>query len=159
MPTSVPIRVLCVEDNKYVADAIERKLCDDDRFEYVGWASNRNQVESALGNNPPAVVCLDYNIPGLDTIDLIKLIGLRSPGTRVMMLSGDSRESVVDQAVKAGAWGYLSKAECSADIVSAIWRVAHGEFVLSSHVLATAPPKEPTKPSGKGFMSWWSRNK
>lgn len=125
-----PVRVLCVEDNKLVADAMKRKLDPADGFEWVGWASNVDELIAAAARTPPDVVCMDLDIPGQDTFAMIRRLGQAAPSARVLVLSGHVRTDYIDRALDAGAWGYLSKGEDSAVIVDAIRRVAAGEFVL-----------------------------
>ena len=129
MPIS-PIRVLCVEDNELVADAIGRKLARDERFEWLGWVSTGPALLDAAVVLRPDVVCMDLDIPGQDTLEMIRALKLKCPATRVLILSGHLREDYVNQTVEAGASGYLSKAEESRLIIETIRRIAAGEFVL-----------------------------
>ncbi|MFO0832307.1 MAG: response regulator transcription factor [Phycisphaerales bacterium] len=133
---SAPIKVLCMEDNELVADAIGRKLKRDERFEWLGWVSTGPALASAVVERKPHVVCMDLDIPGQNTVDIIRDLRNHNPGTRVLVLTGHLREDFVNQTIDAGAWGYVSKAEESRVIVDSIHRVAKGEFVLGKLTLA-----------------------
>lgn len=147
-PTAVAsqIRVLCMEDNELVADAIGRKLRYDTRFEWLGWVNTAASLMSALQDRKPHVVCMDLDMPGQDTVELIRDMRTLSPATRVLVLTGHVREEFVNRTVDAGAWGYISKAEESRVIVDSIHRVAQGEFVLGKLTLAECgtPPRRPS---------------
>jgi DNA-binding NarL/FixJ family response regulator len=136
-----------MEDNELVADAIGRKLTRDERFEWLGWVSTRAELISAVVERKPDVICMDLDIPGQDTLELIRDLRSQSPTTRVLVLTGHLREDFVNRTVDAGAWGYLSKAEESRVIVDSIRRVAKGEFVLGKLTLAEcgSPPRPPAR--------------
>jgi two-component system, NarL family, invasion response regulator UvrY len=134
--TSSPIRVLCVEDNELVADAIGRKLSKDLRFQWLGWVSTKSELLDKARESTPDVVCMDLDIPGQDTIEMIRDLKAVAPSSRVLVLTGHVREDYVNKTVDAGAWGYLSKAEESRVIIESIRRIAAGEFVLGRLTLA-----------------------
>lgn len=131
-----PIRVLCVEDNELVADAIGRKLAKDPRFEWLGWVNNQSSLLKQAAEQGPHVVCMDLDMPGQDTVEMIRQLKQTCPATKILILTGHVREEYVNRTVDAGASGYLSKAEESRVIVESIRRIAAGEFVLGRLTLA-----------------------
>lgn len=139
MPVA-PVRVLCVEDNELVADALARKLTRDPDFEWLGWVRDSVELMRVTTDRNPHVVCMDLDVPGQDTLGMIRQLAEQAPNTRVLILTGHLREDLVNKAVDAGAWGYLSKAEDSRVIVDSIKRVAAGEFVLGRLTLAEFHP-------------------
>jgi DNA-binding NarL/FixJ family response regulator len=143
-----PIRVLCVEDNELVADAIGRKLAKDNRFKWLGWVNTAPALLDAAIELKPDVVCMDLDLPGQDTLDMIRALKLKSPGSRVLILTGHLREEFVNKTVDAGARGYLSKAEESRVIIESIRRIAAGEFVLGKLTLAECDNR-PRSPGGR----------
>lgn len=126
------IRVLHVEDNQLVAEAIARKLEGDTQFEWLGWVHSFEGLKDAVGRCSPTVVCMDLQMPSLDPFAMILWLRDHVPSTRVLMITGHVREDQIDKALSAGAWGYLSKGEESSVIVDGIRRVAAGEFVLGT---------------------------
>ena len=134
--SSRAIRVMCVEDNELVAEAIGRKLSKDARFEWLGWVNNQASLLGEARQTCPDVVCMDLDIPGQDAISMIRALKDACPESRVLILTGHVREEYVNRTVDAGAWGYLSKAEESRVIVESIRRIAAGEFVLGKLTLA-----------------------
>lgn len=161
--TPSPVRVLCVEDNQLVADAISRKLEGDSRFQWLGWVDTAEALYETVSRTPPDVVCMDLDIPGQDTFAMVRGLGERCPSARVLMLSGHVRQDLIDNAVSAGAWGYLSKGEESRVIVDGLRRVAEGEFVLGTIAregfhgpLPTDPPAPDREPAGEPPRSGWN---
>lgn len=124
-----PIKLVCVEDNRLVGDAIGRKLALDPDFHWMGQVGTAEELYGKLTPVPPDVVCMDLEMPGQDAFAMIRELARRSPTTRVIILTGHMNSSYVDEAIDAGAWGYISKGEESRFIVDAFRRVARGEFV------------------------------
>lgn len=125
-----PIRVLCVDDNDLVVDAIGVKLSLAGGFEWLGQLNDATDLAGEVQRRRPDVVLLDIDMPGRDPFDALVELTDRCPTVRVLMFSGHIRGELIDRAIDAGAWGYLSKHEETESIVTAIRRVASGEFVL-----------------------------
>jgi len=125
-----PIKVLCVEDNQFVADAIARKLQSHAGFEWLGTVSTLDDLLAKVETVQPDVVCMDYSLPGQDPYLMMKMLDQKCPSARVLMLTGHVSHDLIERAIAEGAWGYLSKAEDSRTIFESIGRVAGGEFVL-----------------------------
>jgi DNA-binding NarL/FixJ family response regulator len=129
-----PISVLSVEDNLLVSDALERKLAGDARFVFLGAVSTLADLRAKSLGHPPMVVCMDYHIPGQDAVAMIRMLRDEAPQARVLVLSGGLGHDTIKAVVDAGAWGYITKADESREIVDALFQVAQGKFVLGSNV-------------------------
>lgn len=127
---SEPIRVLCVDDNDFVAEAIERKLRREPGFQWAGWLPDTLDLTDRVKRSGADIVLLDVDIPGRDSFEALAELSAAAPEVRVIMLSGHVRSDFIDRAVEAGAWGYLSKGEENDVILDAIRRVAGGGFAL-----------------------------
>lgn len=130
-----PIGVLSVEDNQLVADVLARRLATDSRFRWLGCVSDVNGLLAAVSADPPDVVCMDVDVPGQDPFAMIRALAEHCPSARVLMLSGHTQTRLIEEAMEAGAWGYLSKADQPAVIVDNICRVARGELAFSEQTL------------------------
>lgn len=129
---SKSIKVLCVDDNDFVAEAIERKLRREPGFEWAGWLPDTTNLTERVRESGTEVVLLDVDIPGRDSFEALAELSSAEPSIRVIMLSGHVRSDYIDRAVEAGAWGYLSKGEENDVILGAIRRVAEGGFALGN---------------------------
>jgi DNA-binding NarL/FixJ family response regulator len=125
-----PIKVVSVEDNPLVGEAIGRKLKGNPDFEWLGWVDNAQALYDIAQNSAPDIVCMDLDMPGQDAFEMIRELQNVSPHSRVLILSGHVNADFIDQAVNAGAWGYLSKAEDSRIIVDTFRQIAAGNFVI-----------------------------
>jgi DNA-binding NarL/FixJ family response regulator len=131
---SRPTRVLCIDDNRWIGESIERILRAHPDMEWSGWLPGAAGLDEAMAARSPNIVLLDIDIPGEDSFLILESIGRTHPDVRVVMLSGHVRAEYVDRALVAGAWGYISKNEDTSVIVSAIRQAMVGETALSPAV-------------------------
>lgn len=125
-----PIRVLCVDDNRLVADALEQRLRMDPRFAWAGWTEEAAELVAHVERTVPDLVLLDIDMPGADPFAALQRLTDRHPRVRVVMFSGHVKQDFIDRSIHAGAWGYLSKNESTEVILATLLRVHAGEFVL-----------------------------
>ncbi len=100
--------VLIIEDEEVLARK-EAKYLSMDGFDVrVAHSAEQGLVE--LEAFKPDTVVLDYNLPGaMDGLECLRRIGLQNPGVRVIMVTGHGNERIAVDAMKAGAYDYLSK--------------------------------------------------
>lgn len=133
------IRVLCVDDNRLVGEAIERAVRQvGPPLAWAGWAANADRLLETIRETRADVVLLDVDMPGVEPIGRLAEISEMDNATpaRVVMLSGHVRPDHINRAIEAGAWGYLSKHQPMDALLQAIRRVHAGEFMLSPEVQA-----------------------
>jgi DNA-binding NarL/FixJ family response regulator len=119
------IRVLCVDDNPLVADAVATRLRLAGGFDCVGHLPDASALVREAMRLKPHVVLMDLDMPGAEPFEMMRDLSTIYPDARVLILSGHVRRELLD-----GAWGYLSKNDDAETLVAAIRRVADGEFVL-----------------------------
>lgn len=124
------ITVLLVEDHTLVRQGFRRLLEDDPDILVVGEASEADEAIRLAGSLTPRVVMMDCALPGKSGLAALRGILDRSPGTAVLMLSMHSEQTLVRQALEAGARGYILKDALDLDLAQAVKRAAAGETVL-----------------------------
>ena len=129
-----PIRVLCVDDNDFVAEAIQRRLRRETEFEWLGWLPDAAALIPEVRARKPHVVLMDIDMPGKDSFEALRELAAACPEARVIMLSGHVRKELIDRAFGAGAWGYVSKDADTGALLTAIRRVASGDVVMGDDV-------------------------
>jgi DNA-binding NarL/FixJ family response regulator len=116
-------------------------LEDDPGISVVGEASNGEEAVRLALELKPKVVVMDCALPGISGIDATRRIRAKTPDAAVLMLSMHSEDTLVRQALEAGARGYILKNALELDLVSAIKRVAHGDPVLDPQLTKPAALK------------------
>jgi DNA-binding NarL/FixJ family response regulator len=124
------LTVLLVDDHGLVRKGFRRMLEDDPAIRVVGEASEGQQAVKLALQLLPKVIVMDCALPGISGIAATRKILAKTPGAAVLMLSMHSEETLIRQALEAGARGYILKNAIDLDLVNAIKRVAQGELVL-----------------------------
>ncbi len=124
------ITVLLVDDHTLVRRGFRRLLEDDPAIAVVGEASNGEEAIQLVRELAPQVVVMDAAMPGTGGLAATRAILAASPDVRILMLSMHSEETLVRQAMDAGARGYVLKSALDLDLAAAVTRVAAGEIVL-----------------------------
>ncbi len=128
------ITVLLADDHALVRRGFRRLLEDDPSIEVVGEASNGEEAIRMTSELKPTVVVMDAAMPGTSGLAAIPAVLAAAPSVRVLMLSMHSEETLVRQALDAGASGYVLKSALDLDLAAAVHRVAAGEKVLDPAV-------------------------
>jgi two-component system response regulator NreC len=130
------IRVLIADDHAIVRDGLQQLLKNRQDMEVAGEAEDGHQALERAKALRPDVVLLDIAMPRLSGIEVIGLIRSAVPDSQVVVLSMHAKETYVQQALAAGALGYVLKASPSQDILDAIKAAKRGEYFLSSRLQA-----------------------
>jgi DNA-binding NarL/FixJ family response regulator len=135
------LTVLLVDDHALVRRGFKRILEDDPEIEVVGEASDGEEAVRVAAKTRPAVVVMDCALPGISGLDATRRILQAQPQTAILMLSMHSEDTLVRQALDAGARGYVLKSAIDLDLVNAVKRVGSGEQVLDPQVARPAALK------------------
>lgn len=127
---SARITVLLADDHHLVRRGFRRLLEDDPRIEVVGEAADGDEAVRLATQLRPQVVIMDAAMPGMSGMAATRAIRTAAPDVAVVMLSMHSEETVVRQAMDAGARGYILKNVVDLDLAAAIVRAAAGEMVF-----------------------------
>jgi DNA-binding NarL/FixJ family response regulator len=129
------ITVLLADDHALVRRGFRRLLADDPSIAVVAEASNGDEAVSLAQELKPQVIVMDVAMPGTNGLAATRAILAKNPGAAILMLSMHSEETLVRQALDAGAKGYVLKNALDLDLATAVKRVAAGETVLDPAVV------------------------
>jgi DNA-binding NarL/FixJ family response regulator len=135
------LTVLLVDDHALVRHGFRRILEDDAEIEVVGEASNGEEAVRLAAKEKPAVIVMDCAMPEMNGLEATRKILEARPEAAILMLSMHSEDTLVRQAIAAGARGYILKNAMDLDLANAIKRVAKGEKVMDPQVARTAALK------------------
>jgi CheY-like chemotaxis protein len=121
------IKILMVDDEAQFR-ATTQKILDKKGF-HTMLAANGEEALEKLEENPDVVI-LDIKMPGMDGHDVLQEIKKRKPDLPVIMLTGHGKAPSAEEALKQGAFDYLTK-PCDIDLLTAkvneAYRFAHVE--------------------------------
>ena len=129
-----PIRILVVDDHQVVRDGLRWMLGTEADIEIVGEADTGAGALAAIPEMGPDVVLLDVHLPDQSGLDVLVEMHRRFPELPAVILSMHDEPEYVEEAVRAGAAGYLVKNAPTAELVHAVRAAAAGEGYIQSEV-------------------------
>ena len=133
------ITVLLVDDHALVRRGFRRLLEDDTDIQVVGEGSNGEEALRLTTELKPQVIVMDAAMPGTGGLEATRNILAKHPKAAIIMLSMHSEETLVRQALNAGARGYILKNALELDLAAAVKRVAAGEQVIDPALIKPDP--------------------
>ncbi|MEK7469280.1 MAG: sigma-54 dependent transcriptional regulator [Planctomycetota bacterium] len=131
------IRVLLVDDDETFRRTVSVALAK--RGHQVSAAADGNDALRQLKAADFDVAFVDLKMPGMDGVELLKRIKAEQPGVEVILLTGHGSIPSAIEAIKAGAYNYLTKPCELAEIESSLLKAAErGELAASNRRLADA---------------------
>lgn len=122
-----PIRVWLIEDHKTYRERLASTL---NRLKDITCSQCFTACEDALSallkQEPPNVLLLDVELPGMSGIDAIASLRKLAPNTAIVIITVFEDDDKIFRAISAGATGYLLKTSNVEDIASAIRSAAAG---------------------------------
>ncbi len=128
------IRIIVADDHTIVREGLKQLLGAQTDFTVAGEAQDGHDVIRLVREMEFEVLLLDMSMPGRSGIELIKQVRNEKPRLRILVLSMHEERQYAVRAIKAGAAGYLTKESASAQLVTAIRKVASGGAYISSAV-------------------------
>jgi DNA-binding NarL/FixJ family response regulator len=132
----VSIRLLLADDHRMLREGLSRSMSDAG-FDVVGEASDGDEAIRMAEELRPDVVLMDVTMPEVDGVEATRHIRASLPATRIVMLTMHADQSVLADAIRAGASGYLVK-DCSTDeVAGAVRMAAAGDTALTPQLAAS----------------------
>jgi PAS domain S-box-containing protein len=130
----IKIRILYIDDNVHDRKLINNALQKEhDEFELIE-ADSREKFNICLTEGGFDIVLSDFNIMGLDGLQVIKLVKEKDPDLPVIIVTGKGSEEIAIQAMEMGAADYVIKsAKYLQGLVSVIHKVYEHKTVLEEH--------------------------
>jgi DNA-binding NarL/FixJ family response regulator len=132
-PLSV-IKVCIVEDDAKLRETLERYFAGQSGFRCVRTYPDAESALSDIPKDPPDVVLMDINLPGMDGIECVRRLHAVVPTLKIIMLTVFEDSEQVFKSLSAGAFGYLVKSNRPAKILQAIREVFEGGSPMSGHI-------------------------
>ncbi|MEP6467154.1 MAG: response regulator transcription factor [Parafilimonas sp.] len=124
------ITVMLADDHALVRRGFRRLLTDDPEIAGVGEAIDGIEAVRLAAELKPRVVVMDCAMPRMSGLAATREILAAAPHVAILMLSMHSEETLVRQALDAGARGYVLKSALDLDLAAAVKRIAAGETVI-----------------------------
>jgi len=136
------MRILLVDDDPLILNSLELKLKRESDIEIVGCANNGKEAIDLCKECQPDVVLMDIRMPEVDGINATRRIKENHPGVKIMMLTTFDDRPNIQQALAAGADGYILKTDKISGIAGKLRVMMDGMSILGTDVLKKLAPTE-----------------
>lgn len=140
------IRLLIADDHVMVAQGLESLLRDD--FDLLGTVGDGRELVEATLELKPDVVLVDISMPVLNGFDAVREIRKRGSEVRIVFLTMHNDATLLAEAFRCGASGYVLKQAAGEELVNAIREVADGNNYISP-LITSLPPESQTSQTHK----------
>ena len=124
------IRILIGDDHGVMRAGLRAMLEGEPSVEVVGEAADGEAVMYLAGELLPDIVLLDIGMPGLDGIEVTRRLSKLLPQIQVLILTVYEDESLLREAIRAGASGYVVKRAAEEELIAAIQAVSRGDMYI-----------------------------
>ena len=128
------IRLVLADDHAILREGLKQILLTQRDIEIVAEAQDGHEVLKRVRELDFDLLVLDMSMPGKSGVELIKQVKAERPKLRILVLTMHEEHQYAVRAIRAGASGYLTKESASAQLVSALRKVAAGGAYISAEV-------------------------
>jgi DNA-binding NarL/FixJ family response regulator len=131
-----PIRILVVDDYKPWHQFTSTTLQKEPGLEIVARVSDGPEAVQQAEQLQPDLILLDIGLPTLNGIEVARRIRTISPGSKIIFVSENRSPDVAEEALGAGASGYVLKSEAASELLTAVKAVLAGKRFISNALAA-----------------------
>lgn len=128
------VRVFVVDDTTLMRHGIKSLFEKLDTVEFVGEAASAEEATELAERLAPDVILLDQDMPGLDSVEAVRLIKKRVPKAEIIVLAETTDHERAFRVLEAGAIGYILKDINPENLIRAIEGVCNGRTLMHPHI-------------------------
>lgn len=117
------INIVIADDHPFIREGIKKVVNGELDLEVIGEAEDGNELLAILEEKTPDILVLDITMPDTSGLKLLKEFRDRYPKLPILILSIHSAKRFAIRALKAGAYGYLTKTSISEELIKAIRKI------------------------------------
>ncbi len=125
------ITVLIVEDGIPLREKLSEMIAGAEGLSLLDAFSSAEEAISALPNRAPNILLMDLQLPGMSGVDCIARLAPALPATAIIVLTAFADDTLLFEALRRGAVGYLVKTEQIENLIPAIRDAAAGGSPMS----------------------------
>lgn len=130
------IRVLIADDHELIREGLKKLISLEDDLKLIGEACNGERALELIKNNDVDVIILDFNMPKLNGVEVMKRLKDEGSAIKVIILTIENERRTIHQAIEIGADGYMLKESSGKEIVNAIRTVYRGEKYIDKSLVS-----------------------
>jgi DNA-binding NarL/FixJ family response regulator len=130
-----PLRVFIADDHPLMRLGLRLSLEQTPGIEVIGDANDGYSAVEKILANPPDVTLMDVDMPGLSGIGAIRMLRKNLPDMVIIVLSTYNDDNFINQAMNAGANGYVLKGISSDELANIILTMGDGKQMISPYLV------------------------
>lgn len=138
MSEAQSITVFIADDHPILRIGLSMYLESKQNIKIIGEADNGFDAVNAINQNPPDVVLMDVDMPGLSGIEAIRVLRKTLPDMKIIVLSTYTKKEYIQEAMMEGANGYVAKNTKIDELIKIIEDFAAGRESHSPYLLNLA---------------------
>lgn len=143
-------KVVIVDDHPIVRQGLAELIADQDDLTVCGEAEDATSALKTIEKTAPDLAVVDISLKNSSGIELIKDLRVRFPDLLILVLSMHDEAFYAERVLRAGARGYVTKAEATESVITAIRKLMDGGIYLSEKMASRMLSKFVTGPVETG---------
>ncbi len=127
-------KILIVDDHPILRKGLSMLINQEPDLTVVGEADTAQKAFEVMDTVKPDLLIVDISLPGIDGIELIKMVRLRNKDLLSIVVSMHDESLFAERALRAGARGYIMKQEALEKVLIGIRKVLAGEIFVSEMI-------------------------
>jgi DNA-binding NarL/FixJ family response regulator len=129
-------KVLIVDDHPIIRQGLAELINHEQDLVVCGYAEDAHEALGIIKETKPNMVIVDISLKETSGIDLTKDIKAQYPNLSVLVLSMHDESLYAERMLRAGAKGYVMKAEAAEKVIVAIRKILSGQIYVSDKMAA-----------------------
>jgi DNA-binding NarL/FixJ family response regulator len=139
----MPTRILIADDHGVMRAGLHALLGKEAELEVVGEAANGEEALRFATTLQPDLVLMDVSMPSIGGIDVTRRLKDLFPQIKVLILTVYEDKAMLQEAIRAGAAGYINKRVAESELLKAIHAVISGIIYIEPHLMRTLVLPDP----------------
>ena len=124
-------KILIVDDHPIVRQGLAEMVNHEEDLMVCGQAEDAHKAMTAVKESKPDMAIVDISLKETSGMELIKDLKAQYPSLPVLALSMHDESLYAERALRAGARGYIMKAEATEKVITAVRKILSGEIYIS----------------------------
>ena len=131
------IKVILVDDHAVVRAGFKMLLATNEHIEVIAEAERGEEAMQLYKSRQPDIMVMDISMPGIGGLEAIRRICARDSRAKILVFSVHNEQVFINQAIKAGAKGFISKNSAADILIDAIQHIVQGEIYIEQALIQT----------------------
>lgn len=128
------VSVIIIDDHPIVLQGFSHILQNEEKIDLISSFTSAIEGIAYIAGHPVDVVLLDINMPDMNGIEACERINKNFPQCKVIAISNNNENSIIQRMLQSGAFGYILKNASADELVQCIWDAVDGITALSRDV-------------------------